>query len=215
EVKARNAQHPYECLSRVDLVDREILSGLRDTGCFRIWYGAESGSQKVLDSMLKGTTVGQVREAARITQELGMQAGFFILLGYPDETTSDIRETITFLKETRPDVVGTSIAFPIKGTEFYERVESRIIPNENWSSRNQNKLLFVGKYPRMYYWFAARWLVKEVNVDKMWRRPSRPYLRIAIESAKMLVARLGVAVVDAASFRRTQPKKLAPSERHA
>ena len=215
EVKARSAQHPYECLSRVDLVDREILTGLRETGCFRIWYGAESGSQKVLDSMRKGTTVDQVREAARITQELGMQAGFFILLGYPDETTSDIRETINFLKETRPDVVGTSVAFPIKGTEFYERVENRIIPNENWSSRNQNKLLFKGKYPRLYYWFAARWLVKEVNVDKMWRMPKRPYMKIAVESAKAVVARAGVALVDAASFWRKQPKKLVPSRRHA
>jgi radical SAM superfamily enzyme YgiQ (UPF0313 family) len=165
--------------------------------------------------MRKGTTIEQVRQAARLTQEAGMQAGFFILLGYPDETTADIRSTIDFLKETRPDVVGTSIAFPIKGTEFYERVENRIIPDENWSSRNQNKLLFEGKYPRLYYWFAVRWLVKEVNVDKMWRAAKRPYIRIAIESAKMLVARLGVAVVDAASFRRSHPKKLAPSERHA
>ena len=199
----------------VDLVDRQILKGLSETGCFRIWYGAESGSQKVLDSMRKGTTVEQVREAARITQELGMQAGFFILLGYPDETTADIRATIDFLKETRPDVVGTSVAFPIKGTEFYERVANRVIPNENWSSRNQNKLLFKGKYPRLYYWFAARWLVKEVNVDKMWRMPNRPYMKIAVESAKLIVARLGVALVDAASFRRTHPKKLAPSQHHA
>jgi radical SAM superfamily enzyme YgiQ (UPF0313 family) len=203
EVKARNAQHPYECLSRVDLVDRQILQGLRETGCFRIWYGAESGSQKVLDSMTKGTTLAQVREAARITQEMGMQAGFFILLGYPDETTRDIQMTIDFLKETRPDVVGTSIAFPIKGTEFYKRVEERITPDENWSSRNQNKLLFKGKYPRLYYWFAARWLVKEVNIDRMWRMSKRPYGKIAMESAKASVARLGVAAVDAASFYRS------------
>ena len=202
EVQARGAQHPYECLSRVDLVDYEILKGLRETGCFRIWYGAESGSQKVLDSMRKGTQVAQVREAARITKELGMQAGFFILLGYPDETTSDIRMTIDFLKETRPDVVGTSVAFPMKGTEFYERVKDRIIPDENWSSRNQNKLLFKGKYPRVYYWFAARWLVKEVNVDRMWRMEKPPYARIAIESAKAAVARLGIAAVDAACFCR-------------
>ena len=204
EVKARNAQHPYECLSRVDLVDPEILKGLKETGCFRIWYGAESGSQKVLDSMTKGTTVAQVREAARVTQQMGMQAGFFILLGYPDETTADIRLTIDFLKETRPDVVGTSVAFPIKGTEFYKRVENRIMPDENWSSRNQNKLLFKGKYPRLYYWFAARWLVKEVNVDKMWRMKNPPYTRIAIESAKAAVARMGVAAVDVASFYRSQ-----------
>jgi radical SAM superfamily enzyme YgiQ (UPF0313 family) len=203
EVKARNAQHPYECLSRVDLVDREILKGLRETGCFRIWYGAESGSQKVLDSMTKGTTVQQVREAARITQEVGMQAGFFILLGYPEETTADIQMTIDFLKETRPDVVGTSIAFPIKGTDFYHRVADRVIPDDNWSSRNQNKLLFRSKYPRLYYWFAVRWLVKEVNVDKMWRLKKRPYPRILVESAKAAVARMGVAAVDAASFYRS------------
>jgi anaerobic magnesium-protoporphyrin IX monomethyl ester cyclase len=203
EVKTRKAEHPYECLSRVDLVDRDILKGLRETGCFRIWYGAESGSQKILDSMRKGTTVEQVREAARITQEVGMQAGFFILLGYPDETTADIRTTIDFLKETRPDVVGTSVAFPIKGTEFHERVETRIIPDENWSSRNQNKLLFKGKYPRLYYWFAVRWLVKEINVDKMWRMKKRPYPRILVESAKAAIARVGVAVVGAASFYRS------------
>ncbi len=215
EVKSRGAAHPYECLSRVDLVDRDVLQGLRDTGCFRIWYGAESGSQKVLDSMRKGTTVEQVREAARVTQEFGMQAGFFILLGYPGETTADIRMTIHFLKETRPDVVGTSVAFPIKGTEFYARVQDRIIPNDNWSSRNQNKLLFKGKYPRVYYYFAARWLVKEVNVDRMRRMPKPPKMKIAIESAKLAVARLGVGLVDAASLFRSHPKKLAPSERHA
>lgn len=215
EVKTRNAQHPYECLSRVDLVDREILKGLRETGCFRIWYGAESGSQKVLDSMRKGTTTEQVREAARLTQELGMQAGFFILLGYPDENTADIRMTIDFLKETRPDVVGTSVAFPIKGTEFYERVENRLTSDDNWSSRNQNKLLFKGRYPRLYYWFAARWLVKEVNVDRMWRMKKRPYLRILAETAKVLVARAGVAAVDVASSYRSHPKKLTSSARHA
>jgi anaerobic magnesium-protoporphyrin IX monomethyl ester cyclase len=215
EVKTRKAQHPYECLSRVDLVDDGILMGLKETGCFRIWYGAESGSQKVLDSMRKGTTVEQVKKAARITQDMGMQAGFFILLGYPDETTADIRMTIDFLKETRPDVIGTSIAFPMKGTEFYARVEDRIIPDENWSSRNQNKLLFKAKYPRLYYWFASRWLVKEVNVDRMWRMKKRPYARIVLESAKVAVARAGVAAVDAASFYRAHPKKLASSARHA
>src|ERR1041385_7572589 len=110
EVRQRGAAYPYECLSRVDLVDRQILQGLKDSGCFRIWYGAESGSQQVLDSMTKGTTVEQIREASRVTKEVGIQAGFFILLGYPDETTADIRKTIDLLKTARPDVFGTSVA---------------------------------------------------------------------------------------------------------
>ena len=118
-------------------------------------------------------------------------------------------------QSTRPDVVGTSVAFPIKGTEFYERVENRLIKDDNWSSRNQNKLLFKGKFPRLYYWFAARWLVKEVNIARMWRMKKRPYARILVESAKVAVARTGVALVDAASFYRSHPKKLASSPRHA
>ena len=213
EIKQRNAIHPFECLSRADLVDRDILTGLRDSGCFRIWYGAESGSQKVLDSMRKGTKVEQVREACRMTQELGMEAGFFILLGYPEETTADIRLTIDFLKETMPDVIGTSVAFPIKGTEFYERVEDRIIVGENWSSRNENKLLFKGRYPKLYYWFAARWLVKEVSVARMRREEKPPYGKIIVEGLKGVVARLGVGLVDLASFFRTQPERL--KRRHA
>lgn len=208
EVKRRGAAHAFECLSRVDLVDAEILAGLKQSGCFRIWYGAESGSQQVLDSMAKGTTVEQVRKAARTTQEMGIQAGFFILLGYPEETTADIRKTINLLKETRPDVFGTSVAFPMKGTEFYARVSERIIPNENWSSRNQNKLLFKAKYSRLYYWFAARWLVKEVHVDKMWRQSPRPYRRIALEGLKCAVARMGVSLMDLAAIHRSQPKRL-------
>jgi radical SAM superfamily enzyme YgiQ (UPF0313 family) len=215
EVRSRGAQHPYECLTRVDLIDHELLRGLKESGCFRIWYGAESGSQKVLDSMRKGTRVEEVRAAAHMMREVGLQTGFFILLGYPDEDTSDIRLTIDFLKETQPDVVGTSVAFPIKGTEFYERVEDRLMRNDNWSSRNQNKLLFKGKYPRLYYWFAARWLVKEVNVDRMWRMKKRPYFRIAVETLKAAVARAGVLAVDVLSLHRTQPKKLARSHRHA
>src|SRR4029079_12387930 len=72
EVKRRNAVHPYECLSRVDLVDRPLCHGLKYIVCFRIWYGAESGSQQVMDSMQKGTLLEQIREAAKTTQDVGI-----------------------------------------------------------------------------------------------------------------------------------------------
>src|SRR5207247_11393824 len=126
-------------------------------------------------------------------------------IGYTDYTTSDIRKTIELLKETKPDVFGTSVAFPMKGTAFYERVRDRIIANENWSSRNQNKLLFKGKYSRLYYWFAVRWLVKEVTVAKMWRQEKRPYGKIAREAVKAAIARAGVAAMDLAPISRSHP----------
>jgi hypothetical protein len=69
-------------------------------------------------------------------------------------------------------------------------------------------LLFKAKYSRLYYWFAARWLVKEVHVDKMWRQNPRPYRRIALEAVKCAVARAGVSLMDLAALHRTQPKRL-------
>ena len=114
----------------------------------------------------------------------------------------DLFDAWVTLPEQRTEALSLIVYAKRMAGVIDKRVQDRIIPDENWSSRNQNKLLFKGKYPRLYYWFAARWLVKEVNVDRMWRMEKRPYLKIAIESAKLAVARLGIAAVDAASFYR-------------
>jgi radical SAM superfamily enzyme YgiQ (UPF0313 family) len=206
-VKAEEAAVPFECLSRVDCVDRATITALKEISCFRIWYGAESGEQRVIDRMNKKFTVDQVRQATAMTREAGIQVGHFIMLGYPGETRRDILSTIRFLKETRPDHFGPSVAFPIKGTSFYEEVKDRVVEDQVWSQRNQNRLMFRGRYPALFYWFAIRLLNNEVPLFNRylpgWRRPAN-LLRALSAGIKSVVCRAGTLAIHLLYRRRLE-----------
>jgi anaerobic magnesium-protoporphyrin IX monomethyl ester cyclase len=158
EMKKRGLTTRFECLSRVDRVDAEILQGLKDAGCFRVWYGAESGSEKMVKAMGKGFTVEQVKESVALTMKTGIEVGLFILIGYPGETVFDLLKTMGMIRELKPDYCGGSVAFPIKGTPFYDDVRHLLSEDYAWSRRNENRLSFRGRYPRLFYWFAVRLL---------------------------------------------------------
>src|SRR6185436_9331426 len=98
EIGARDAATPFECLSRVDLVDEEMLGALSAAGAYRIWYGAESGAQHVLDAMNKGTQVEEIRQAVGWSKAAGIEVGLFIMLGYPTETRDDVLSTLDLIK---------------------------------------------------------------------------------------------------------------------
>ena len=115
---------PYECITRADRMNEEVIRILKETGCFRVWIGAESGSQKVIDLMDRRVDVNQVRSMIQLTKQHGIEAGTFIMLGYPGETEEDIEETIQHLKESDPDLFTITVAYPIKGTELYQEVEA-------------------------------------------------------------------------------------------
>jgi anaerobic magnesium-protoporphyrin IX monomethyl ester cyclase len=93
EVQAQGVRLPFKCLSRADLIVRqpENVAALRQANCAIVWLGAESGSQRILDAMEKGTTVAQIRDAARQLQAAGVKVGFFLQFGYPGETWADIQ----------------------------------------------------------------------------------------------------------------------------
>lgn len=154
----QHLQIPFECLARVDLVDNKILGQLHLAGCYRIWYGGESGSQKIVQLMQKGFNHNQIKRAVFATQEHGIQAGIFILIGYPGETMADFFKTISMVKYLNPDACGTSVAYPIKGTVFYEQVKNRLSAEYSWSRRNENRIAFRGRYPEMFYYFAIRFV---------------------------------------------------------
>lgn len=206
-VEAEDAAVPFECLSRVDCIDHETISSLKRIGCFRIWYGAESGEQKVIDRMNKKFTIDQVRQATAMTREAGIEVGHFIMLGYPGETRRDILSTIRFLKETRPDHFGPSVAFPIKGTAFYEEVKDRVVEDQVWSQRNQNRLMFRGRYPALFYWLAVRLVNNEVPLFNRylpgWRHPAN-LLRALSCGVKSLICRVGMLALDLVYGRRLQ-----------
>ncbi|WP_338668748.1 B12-binding domain-containing radical SAM protein [Pseudodesulfovibrio methanolicus] len=109
--------------SRVDNVDREILELLAKAGCTFIAYGIESGSQRVLDQMNKGVTLDQIREAVRITNEVGIKTRGYLMLGHLDETPEEMRKTIEFAKSLDLDVASFTLFVPLPGTQDYKRAQ--------------------------------------------------------------------------------------------
>jgi radical SAM superfamily enzyme YgiQ (UPF0313 family) len=166
-VLARDAVTPFECLSRVDLMDEEMVRLLREAGCIRIAFGAESGSQRVLDAMNKGTRVEQIRQAAELCLSYGIETYFYIMLGYPGEEWADIRQTVGLLKQTRPDQFSSTIAYPLPGTEFYEEVKHRLLDAPDWDYTAENRLLFRRDHSTRFYRWVQRWLHQEWHLARL------------------------------------------------
>lgn len=165
-VLARDAATSFECLSRVDLMDEEMVRLLSEAGCVRIAFGAESGSQRVLDAMGKGTTVEQILEAAELCRRHGIELYFYIMLGYPGEEWDDIRKTVNLLRETRPDFFSSTIAYPLPGTQFFAEVQHRLLDAPDWDYTAENRLLFQREYSTRFYRWVQRWLYKEWQVAR-------------------------------------------------
>jgi anaerobic magnesium-protoporphyrin IX monomethyl ester cyclase len=163
----RDAAIPFECLSRVDLLDEEMVRLLQEAGCVRIAFGAESGSQKVLDAMNKGTRVEQIRQAATLCRQAGIETYFYIMLGYPGEDWDDIHKTVDLLKETRPTQFSSTIAYPLPGTEFFEEVQHRMLDSPDWDYTAENRLLFQREYSTHFYRWVQRWLHQEWHVARL------------------------------------------------
>jgi radical SAM superfamily enzyme YgiQ (UPF0313 family) len=166
-LKARNIKIRFECISRSDRLNEEVIKSLKNLGCFRLWIGAESGSQKVLDLMDRRVKAAQVREMIKLAGKYGIETGTFIMLGYPGESKEDIYLTARHLKESNPDLFLTTVAYPIKGTPFYDEVEENITTDLPWEVRTDRDLDFSGRYSKTFYRYANRYLVNEVNFHKM------------------------------------------------
>jgi anaerobic magnesium-protoporphyrin IX monomethyl ester cyclase len=191
----------FKIQSRADLLMQdEYVTALARAGCEDSWMGAESGSQKILDAMDKGTTVEQIAGATRLLREHGIRASFFIQFGYPGETKEDIGLTIRMIKTLMPDNIGISVSYPLPGTVFYERVKSELIEKTNWTDSDELKLMFRNTYSPEFYKQLHRYVHKTYRRQlalrellRMFRRPghlTRKGLRMA--------ASLGWYLTDAA-----------------
>src|SRR5262249_38454244 len=117
---------PFTIQTRADLLSERMAAALRAAGCAEAWIGAESGSQRGLDAMNKGTTVAEIITARARLKAAGIRVGFFIQLGYLDEQLADILATRALLEVAQPDDVGVSVSYPLPGTRFYELVKAQL-----------------------------------------------------------------------------------------
>jgi anaerobic magnesium-protoporphyrin IX monomethyl ester cyclase len=171
----------FKIQSRADLLMQEnYVQALARAGCENSWMGAESGSQKILDAMDKGTTVEQIAGATRLLREHGICASFFIQFGYPGETREDIELTIRMIKTLMPDNIGISVSYPLPGTVFHERVKSELKEKTNWTDSDDLKLMFRNTYSPEFYKQLHGYVHKTYRrqlalreMGRLFRRPTR------------------------------------------
>jgi radical SAM superfamily enzyme YgiQ (UPF0313 family) len=149
--------------SRVDLMTPEAVRALRKAGCTEAWMGAESGSQKILSAMDKGTRVDQIAVARENLRAEGIRACYFLQFGYPGENWQDIQKTIALVQETRPDDIGVSVSYPLPGTRFFDRVRAQLGKKTNWSDSEDLSVMFRGAYTDEFYRALHRALHAQVD----------------------------------------------------
>ena len=168
ELKRRSLKLPFETISRADrMMKEEVLETLAEMGCYRIWIGSESGSQRILDAMQRGVTAEQVQWATRAAQRHGIQVGMFLMWGYEGETVEDIEATIEHVKEANPDIFFTTVSYPIKNTPYYHQVADRLELTKDWEAATDRDFAIRGRHSRAYYKHADRWLRSEVAAFRL------------------------------------------------
>ncbi len=151
EMQRRRIQVPFECITRADRVNEKVAETLAALGCFRIWIGSESGSQRILDAMERGVTVEQVRRAVALCKRNGIQTGMFLMWGYDGEELEDIEATVEHVRQCRPDTFFTTVSYPIRGTPYYERVASKLVSIGGWEDRTDRDFAIRGRHSRQFY----------------------------------------------------------------
>lgn len=192
-IEKEDLNFKFKIQARADLLlQEEYINDLSRAGCENVWMGAESGSQKILDAMDKGTTVKQIYEATRILKKHGIHPSFFIQFGYLNETKEDIRKTIRMINELLPYEIGISVSYPLPGTLFYEKVKMDLKEKTNWTDSDELALMFRNTYQPEFYKQLHRY------VHKTYRK------HIAIENIKQVLKRpvraTGPMFKKAASF---------------
>lgn len=122
ELRDRNLKLKWDCGTRVDMVDRELLETMHAAGCFAVWLGVESGSELILGAMNKKIKIQQTKQAYKTAHQVGLMTIANVVLGFPGETEQTALQTINLVKELNPDDVGFYIATPYPGTPMYEEV---------------------------------------------------------------------------------------------
>ncbi len=147
----------FECLARVDLLKPDLLERLKAAGLARVYVGVESGSQKMLDLMNRGTKLGQIERTAESLRRAGVRQFWFLMLGYPGETLEDIEATLRLFRRFSPEEYSVSIAVPVPGTRFYDAVKERLLGHPPKRSAGGTSLLYEAAYPEaLYRWEQAR-----------------------------------------------------------
>lgn len=129
----------YKISARVNTIDEEMLRKFKETGCYRIHYGIESGSQRLLDVLQKKITVEQQKEAMLLTKKVGVRTLCYFMIGSPTETKKEILGTIDYAIRLDPDYAHFSITTPYPGTQLYrDGLKKGVFSHDFWREFAEN-----------------------------------------------------------------------------
>lgn len=144
--------------------------------------------------MDRRVTVARVQESCRILQQRGIQVGIFIMIGYEGEEEEDLQATVEHLKRSNPDVFLSTVAYPIKGTPYYDSLRSRLHSDLPWEQRSDRDWQIKDRHSRRYYGFVNHWMVGEFQLHRQ-RVQSRPnFAKMAKAFVHSRLGRLGMSV---------------------
>jgi anaerobic magnesium-protoporphyrin IX monomethyl ester cyclase len=191
-LKRRGVHLPFECISRADRLNSQVVGTLAEMGCFRVWIGSESGSQRILDLMERGVTVEQVQSAVDLCRSNGIQTGMFLMWGYEGEEIEDIETTIQHVKKTDPDIFFTTVSYPIKGTPYSSQLADRVENLKSWSAGSDRDVRIRGRHSRSFYAFADQLLRSEVELERTRKKADAEAAVVAELQNKIATSRTGL-----------------------
>jgi anaerobic magnesium-protoporphyrin IX monomethyl ester cyclase len=191
----------WECNTRVDLVNEEMLRDMKRAGCNSIKVGIESGSEAELARMNKGVTLDQARRAAALFQKSGIHWTGYFLIGTPGETLKDIYKTLDFMYEIRPDFASIGVYEPFPGTAMFEEGLRRGLVKCDMSRQD-----FFGTLPNDYYKADARHQVDTIDPEVF--ESQQVEMKRRFHAYNKGVGRLLKRAKSRAGLYRTQPALL-------
>ncbi|MBI5100281.1 MAG: radical SAM protein [Nitrospirae bacterium] len=122
-IRARGLDFTWFASACVNQVDRPLLQAFRDAGCWAILFGAESGVQKNLNTIKKGATLEQIKNAVKTAKEVGLRVSTPFMFGIPGETFAEGLQTIQFAVDLDPDIANFHAITPFPGTYLHDNLE--------------------------------------------------------------------------------------------
>lgn len=164
ELQRRSIRLPFDTITRADrFLDSGTAETIAKMGCTRLWFGAESGSDRLLEAMGRGVTATQIIEAAELARSCGIDVGLFLMWGYEGERLKDMEATVKMVREIRPDHFLTTVAYPIRGTGFWEKVQGRVVNPKPWAETSDRENRIAGQPQNRHFQLADRWLRAAVD----------------------------------------------------
>jgi len=165
----KNLRTPFKIQSRADLLIKEnTVEALSKAGCEEVWIGAESGSQKILDAMDKGTSVKQIEDGTGLMKQYGIKPCFFLQFGYVGEKWEDIQATLSMVENLRPYDIGVSVSYPLPGTVFYEKVRDQLVDRANWTDSDELLMMYDAEFSAEFYKTLHRLLHRRFRSRAAW-----------------------------------------------